>query len=159
MKKGLALLPSALHQLRRLYWRTFRPRTFGVSVLVVDDSERVLLIRNTYRTGWHLPGGAVKRGERSVDAALREVREETGIQARNLPSRVLGVYANFAEGNFDYVTVYVVSEWDKREDVKTNFEICEVAWFPLQDLPADTGHGTRRRVEEYLGRCALQHDW
>ncbi|MBX7143097.1 MAG: NUDIX domain-containing protein [Oligoflexia bacterium] len=157
--KARNFLPSALHQLRRLYWRIMRPRTFGVSVIVVDKAGRVVLIRNTYRPGWHLPGGAVKRAERAADAAVRELREETNIECLGLPSQLLGIYANFSEGNFDHVTVYVVREWQQIAAQETNFEIEEMAWVELMNLPEETGAGTRRRIEEFLGLSPIRHDW
>jgi mutator protein MutT len=54
----------------------------GVSVLVID-AGRVLLVRRgrePNRGLWALPGGRIEPGERAEAAAIREVREETGIQ-------------------------------------------------------------------------------
>ena len=54
---------------------------FSAGGIVVDADGRVLLIRTRdlrNRPVWTLPKGALAPGEQSVDAALREVREETG---------------------------------------------------------------------------------
>jgi len=54
---------------------------FSAGGLVVDERGRVLLIRARDlrdRPVWTLPKGALNPGETSADAALREVREETG---------------------------------------------------------------------------------
>jgi 8-oxo-dGTP pyrophosphatase MutT (NUDIX family) len=54
---------------------------FSAGGLVVDDRGRVLLIRARdlrNRPVWTLPKGTINTGESSADAALREVREETG---------------------------------------------------------------------------------
>jgi len=54
---------------------------FSAGGLVVDEEGRVLLIRARdlrERPVWTLPKGALNAGESSADAALREVREETG---------------------------------------------------------------------------------
>lgn len=53
----------------------------GTSCVVVDDEGRVLLSQRGDLGTWVLPGGRLDRGERLADAALREVREETGIVA------------------------------------------------------------------------------
>jgi mutator protein MutT len=58
--------------------------TIGVSVCVLQ-AGRVLLTQRAkppFENLWSLPGGHVKRGEPLRDAALRELKEETGIDAR-----------------------------------------------------------------------------
>lgn len=50
----------------------------GVVVRLVDGEMHVLLIRDPYMN-WGLPKGHVEHGEGDLDAALREVREETGL--------------------------------------------------------------------------------
>ncbi len=56
-------------------------RTEGGHLLVTDADGRILVVRTTYLgREWMLPGGRVERGERPHEAAVRETREETGIQ-------------------------------------------------------------------------------
>jgi ADP-ribose pyrophosphatase YjhB (NUDIX family) len=58
-------------------------RIEGAHVLAVDDAGRILVVRTTYLgPGWMLPGGRVERSETPDAAAVRETREETGLDVR-----------------------------------------------------------------------------
>ncbi len=48
---------------------------------VRDDDGRIALVKNGWSDGWILPGGGVESGETPTEAARREVREETGLDA------------------------------------------------------------------------------
>jgi ADP-ribose pyrophosphatase YjhB (NUDIX family) len=54
-------------------------RVEGAHALVTDGDGRILVVRPTYLREWMLPGGRVERGETPHAAAVRETREETGL--------------------------------------------------------------------------------
>jgi ADP-ribose pyrophosphatase YjhB (NUDIX family) len=62
--------------------RRIRPGVSHGAYVAVWSGERVLLIRNSYRSGDSLPAGGLKRGETHRDAARRELAEEVGIEVR-----------------------------------------------------------------------------
>lgn len=51
----------------------------AVTVFVVDDEDRVLLIRRTDNGLWAVPGGVQYFGEYIAETAVRETREESGV--------------------------------------------------------------------------------
>jgi 8-oxo-dGTP pyrophosphatase MutT (NUDIX family) len=130
----------------RIYLFIFRPVTYGVRVLLVKDG-RVLLVRHTYRSGWHLPGGGIKRNETVEEACRREAREETGAELGTVD--LVGIYSNLD----DYVSGHNIlfSCADFTITGKPDREIAETHFFTLSDLPADMYPGHRRKIEEYLG--------
>jgi len=56
-------------------------RHFTASAVVLDDEDRVLLVHHNKMGRWLYPGGHIDPNEDPAQAALREVREETGIHA------------------------------------------------------------------------------
>ena len=64
----------------------------GASALVRDDHGRVLLIRRTDNGLWALPGGMIELGETAAGAAVRETREETGLDV--VVTGLVGIYTN-----------------------------------------------------------------
>ncbi|WP_197427987.1 NUDIX hydrolase N-terminal domain-containing protein [Halogeometricum sp. CBA1124] len=62
----------------------------GASVAVFDDADRILLMRRADGGGWALPGGYVDPNESSSEAAVREAREETGLDVE--PVELVGTF-------------------------------------------------------------------
>lgn len=110
----------------------------GVLAVVVRDA-RVLLVRrgNEPNLGlWGLPGGLMEGGETMAEAALRELREETGVVAEAGP--VLDVFdALTRDGDgrarHHYVLVAVMCRW-LAGDGEAGDDAAEVGWFAPADL-------------------------
>ncbi|HMD44996.1 MAG TPA: NUDIX domain-containing protein [Acidimicrobiales bacterium] len=95
--------------------RRQRVAVYGVGL---DDENRVLLTRASTRTGiggrWFLPGGGVEFGEAPVEALVREVTEETGLEVD--VGRLLGVLSDvvvLADGTglHSVRLVYALDAW------------------------------------------------
>jgi ADP-ribose pyrophosphatase YjhB (NUDIX family) len=54
------------------------PETAAAAVAIFDDVGRILLVRE--RELWSYPGGRLEAGETAAEAAVREAREETGVE-------------------------------------------------------------------------------
>ncbi|MFI9450483.1 NUDIX hydrolase [Amycolatopsis sp. NPDC052450] len=64
----------------------------AVSAFIQDDEGRILMIRRTDNDLYSIPGGQLELGETLAQAAVREVREETGIECE--VTGVIGLYSN-----------------------------------------------------------------
>src|ERR1700681_4676739 len=98
----------ALRWIFHLYWRFARAMTLGVRAVVLDADNRVFLVKHSYVSGWHLPGGGVEVGEAFRDALHRELMEEGRIELVGEP-RLLGIFFNNHVSRRDHVAVYVIS--------------------------------------------------
>lgn len=121
----------------------------GAQGAVIDADNRILLVRHTYRPGWHFPGGGVEKNETVLDALTRELREETGVIIEGSPE-LLGIYANFKHFPSDHVVVYIVRNWQRPHIPSPNREIAEHAFFDTSNLPDEIYGPTHRRIGEIL---------
>ncbi|MEU3624412.1 NUDIX hydrolase [Amycolatopsis coloradensis] len=64
----------------------------AVSAFIQDEEGRILMIRRTDNDLYSIPGGQLELGETLAQAAVREVREETGIECE--VTGVIGLYSN-----------------------------------------------------------------
>lgn len=127
--------------------------------VLIEDGQ-VLLIRTRTRAGrsvWTFPKGRIQRGEKFWEAALREVREETGYLCR-LRQRLKATSYVFHSGA---VQVRKTVHWFLVEPVKQTGEpnpkeVVEASWFPLEEAgqrlvyPSDLG--LLRAARAHLGK-------
>lgn len=124
---------TIINPIRRLYWFVFRPRTYGVKC-VVEYNGKLLLIRNSYGVhGWTFPGGGVKRNESSEQAAIREVKEEVGLDISN-PLKI-GEYQSNYEHKRDTVYCFLAKVSKPNVTIDAN-EIAQAQWFLPNEIPA-----------------------
>lgn len=127
-----------------------------VRVLILNEEKKeVLLVRSWLGSQhWTLPGGGIKRLESPVEAAAREVHEETGLRVAQDHLHELGVFTHDAHGNYRYSVACYMVQVAKREPHiarRQRLEMLDSAWFPVANLPQDCS----RMVAKAL---ALQKD-
>ena len=147
-----------LTRLRQSYWRMSRPLTLGAQGCVVDPDGRILLIRHTYRPGWHFPGGGVEKNETVETALARELKEEAGVELIGRP-RLIGIYANFRYFPSDHIALFLVEQWRQPVPPKPNWEIRDHGFFAVEQLPEDTHPATRARIAEIRSAGVLSELW
>jgi ADP-ribose pyrophosphatase YjhB (NUDIX family) len=117
-----------LHRLAARLWDTrnflFRPKITGAIVLVRVGGE-LLLIRNSYRRWYSVPGGRVERGEAPRLAAARELREEVGLVVAPEALRALGEFVVHHSHIEDHVHAFELC-LDSSPDVR--IDLREVVW-------------------------------
>jgi ADP-ribose pyrophosphatase YjhB (NUDIX family) len=139
----------ALRRIFHLYWRFARGMTLGVRAVVLDHDNRVFLVKHSYVSGWHLPGGGVEVGETFGDALRRELVEEGRIEVLGEPA-LHGLFLNSHVSRRDHVAVYLIRNFSQDRLPEANREIIACGFFEANALPAETTKGTRLRIAEVL---------
>jgi len=118
--------------------------TIGVFGIIFDNKQRVLLCHRRDYDLWNLPGGALEAGESVADCVIREIKEETGLDAEIL--RLAGVY-NKKEKN-DLVFSFVCGVIGG--DLTLNDEADKIEYFNFKKLPPNTVPKQVERIKDVL---------
>lgn len=148
----------ALRRVFHLYWRFARGMTLGVRAVVLDSANRVFLVKHSYVSGWHLPGGGVEVGETFREALERELMEEGSIALAGEP-KLHGLFFNSHVSRRDHVAIYVVRQFHQDRLPEPNREIVACGFFAADALPADATQGTRLRIAEVLENREPSATW
>ena len=132
----------------------------AVGVVLLRD-DKILLVKRGFPPGlgkWSIPGGVIEAGERLVEAAKRELKEETGLEAD--PLGVLWVLNNVVYDKemkvlYHYTIIDILFDPATiRGDLRPGGDVLDVAWFKLSELHSmrDVSSTTKRlvkRIERY----------
>lgn len=129
------------------------PRTFPVAVhLFFVRDGRVLMLRR-FNTGYEdgnysVPAGHLDGGETVAQAAIREAREETGVELS--PENVAVVGTMHRKSESERVDFFVAVRTWRGEPSNCEPEKCdELTWAPLDALPPNTIPYVRRALQNY----------
>lgn len=121
-----------------------------VDVLILEEGRGVALVwRKNSPVGWALPGGFVDYGETVENAAVREAKEETGLDVTL--TGLVGVYSDPARDPRGHTvsTVFTAQAADAAclaggDDAET------AAFFPLGSLPEDIMFDHRKIIDDFM---------
>jgi ADP-ribose pyrophosphatase YjhB (NUDIX family) len=122
----------------------------AVGTIICNDSREIVLVRRAIQPGygkWVFPGGFVDRGEAVLSAAVREAREEAGVDIRI--ERLLNVYSY--PGLAPVIIVYVATMTGGT--LACDDEGLEVRFFDRQTIPWTelAFRSTQEALREFLG--------
>jgi 8-oxo-dGTP diphosphatase len=112
--------------------------TVDIVVATREASPRVLLIQRKnepFAGSWALPGGFVDEGERLGDAARRELREETGIDAEDMEQLYTSGNPGRDPRGWTVSVVYLIQTDPARLKPQAADDAAAVGWYPLNELP------------------------
>jgi 8-oxo-dGTP pyrophosphatase MutT (NUDIX family) len=128
----------------------------SANVVVVNDEGQILLIRRSDNGNIALPGGGMDLGESITQAAVREVKEETGLDVEL--TGLVGIYTNprhvieyTSDGEVRQEFSIVFTAKPTGGSPRTSSESSEVVWSDPAELVGMRMHPSmRQRIEHYL---------
>lgn len=128
----------------------------SVNVVVVNDRGELLMIRRSDNNNWAVPGGAIDLGESVSQAAIRETKEESGIDVEI--TGIVGIYSDPK-----HVILYTSNGETRQEfsivltarpfggEPTPSDETTEVRWVPVAEVGAlAMDRSMRIRINDYL---------
>jgi ADP-ribose pyrophosphatase YjhB (NUDIX family) len=144
---------SYFGQLRALAGADRALISVGSRCVLRDGDGRVLLVRRSDNGTWALPAGMMELGESLRDCAVREVREETGLQVHELtpfavytrsPDKGPDMYGN----TYQHITLTVRIDAYEGDLLRTTDETTDAQWFTPGALPEPLREGVRRTLND-----------
>ncbi|WP_131785353.1 NUDIX hydrolase [Protofrankia symbiont of Coriaria ruscifolia] len=127
----------------------------SVTAVVTDETGRILMVHKTDNDLWALPGGGMDLGESIADAAVRETKEETGIDIE--VTGLIGVYTNprhvlaYDDGEVRQQFSLCFTTRMLGGTLRTSSETKEVQFVAPTDLDSLNIHPSMRlRINHYL---------
>ena len=91
----------------------------GTAILFFDQEEKILIVKPDYREGWLVPGGSADNDESPLTCAIRETKEEIGLDIPNM--ELAGIYYAHKKGVFTDSLKFIFSG-----GVLTNDQISQI---------------------------------
>ena len=120
---------------------------------VIHEDKILLTQRKGVPHIWELPGGKVEVNEEPSNAAIREVKEETGYEVEVI-SKLPFSYSIKVSSYLQIILLCFKCKLVGGELVVAKSEVEDVQWFPVNKL-LNVRHGSREFVEYYLSGCEI----
>lgn len=128
----------------------------GASVAIIRDG-RVLLTKRADVEAWTLPGGGAEVGESVAEAAVREAREETGLEVALV--RLVGIYFIPQWLGSDHHGVLFAATPVGGVLRPQEGEVIEIGYYGLDSLPEPLVWWQRQRIRDALGGVGGSAAW
>jgi len=116
----------------------------AVNVAVIHEGKILLTKREDFEI-WILPSGGVEDGESLAQAALRETKEETGLNVEL--TSLVGVYSRLSNMSPAHIVLFVARPIGGEIKCQPG-ETIAVEWFAFDEIPTPLSLGHKKRIKD-----------
>ncbi len=120
--------------------------TVAVGVAVIQNGKILLTQREDFET-WVMPSGRVEEGESLAQAAIREAKEETGVDVEL--TRLVGIYSRIGTMTPSHTVLFAARPLGGALKLQEG-ETISVEWFPFDEIPGPLSVGQGRRIQDAI---------
>lgn len=113
---------------------TAKNHTLGVGVVVINEKDELLVIKDRLSKQFKIPGGYIDDGENISNAAVREVKEETGILVDFLGVIAIGHFKPLQFGESNLYIGCTAKALSETIEIFDTYEIIAAQWLPLKSF-------------------------
>ncbi len=124
----------------RITQKTF---TVSAAAIITNENGEVLLLDHVFRpaSGWGIPGGFTVYGEQPEDTLKREIREETGLELRDVKLvRVRTIYSH----------IEILFRATSGGTARVSREINQAGWFRIDEMPGEMSETERTNILKFI---------
>ena len=132
LQEMIKFLYIIYYKLHLVYCFLFRPKVEGSYCLIFVD-DYLLIIKNSYKTYWTVPCGGINKGEEPIDAAIREVEEEVGLNLEAQRVSFIKVILNTTEYKKDRIHLFNYRMNSFPEVKIDDKEVVDYKWVKVSD--------------------------
>ncbi len=124
--------------------------TFKVR-LILEEQGKVLLLKQTVQNGgkYTLIGGTVERGERALEAIIRECSEESGIRVFKTDLTLVHTLHKIKDGAHRIVLYFKASRWTGVLESREPKKFKKLTWEPIDELPKNISPSLKQVLLQY----------
>lgn len=129
----------------------------GAGIFVLDEQNRLLMLKRSDNDCWGVPGGGTEPGEVVEEAARRELFEETNLSvgAMSLFDVFSGPELFYKYPNedevYNVIIMYVSQDW--HGEITLNHEHREWQWFAVHEIPENISPPLRLVIKKFVERA------